>query len=92
MRACSRRLAVAVEAAAGTVAHADPDALRQIVLNLATNAVKYSEVGQIRLSAEPDGDHVAVRVRDSGIGIAPEHLERIFDPFWQVSGVGRGGT
>lgn len=74
-------LIVDVEAPNGAVAHADPDALRQIVLNLATNAVKYTETGSIRLSAQPDGDRVSVRVHDSGIGIAPEHLERIFDPF-----------
>ena len=40
--------------------------------------------GEVGLMAEVSGGHVVFRVRDTGIGIAREHLEKIFDPFWQV--------
>jgi signal transduction histidine kinase len=63
----------------------DAGKLRQILLNLLTNAVKFTDEGRIVLSAEEDGDETVVfQVRDSGIGIAPEHQEQIFESFWQV--------
>ena len=63
---------------------ADPERLAQIVSNLLTNAAKYTTPGgQIRLSAALDGDDVVLRVRDTGIGIDPEMLPRIFDLFTQ---------
>jgi CheY-like chemotaxis protein len=59
--------------------------LAQVVGNLLTNAAKYTEVnGRIWLSAEAHGDTAVVRVRDSGIGLAPEMVPRIFDLFVQV--------
>jgi signal transduction histidine kinase len=71
-------------------ADTDPDKLRQVLLNLVSNAVKYTRRGSValELSAEGGGDAVFT-VRDSGIGIAPEHLTRIFDPFWQVESTAR---
>ncbi|MBV8555303.1 MAG: PAS domain S-box protein [Planctomycetaceae bacterium] len=63
---------------------ADPTRLEQILLNLLTNAAKYTDLGgQIMLSAERHEDEVEVRVRDTGIGIAHEMLPRIFDLFVQ---------
>jgi PAS domain S-box-containing protein len=58
--------------------------LRQILVNLLTNAVKFTDHGTVSLSAVADGDDVVFGVRDSGIGIPPAHLERVFEPFWQV--------
>jgi two-component system CheB/CheR fusion protein len=56
-----------------------------VVVNLLNNAAKYTdEGGHIRLSAEKDGDLAVLRVRDTGVGIAPEVLENIFDPFSQA--------
>ena len=68
----------------GAVMQSDAVKVRQILNNLVSNAVKFTERGRVDIEAEADGETVAVRVRDTGIGIAPEHLDRIFDPFWQV--------
>jgi CheY-like chemotaxis protein len=64
---------------------ADPTRLAQVFSNLLNNAAKYSEDGgDITLSAELAGDEVRVRVTDKGIGIAADHLPRIFEMFAQV--------
>lgn len=64
---------------------ADPEKLRQVVLNLLANAVKFTEPdGQISLACHTDGDTVRVTVRDTGRGIPEDELARIFDPFVQV--------
>ncbi|HEX5438899.1 MAG TPA: ATP-binding protein [Gemmatimonadaceae bacterium] len=62
----------------------DPDKLRQILVNLLTNAVKYTERGSVTLQCLPERTGVAFAVRDTGIGIAPEDQERIFEAFFQV--------
>jgi PAS domain S-box-containing protein len=64
----------------------DPRNLRQILLNLLGNAVKFTERGEVALRARPEGGRLLLEVRDTGIGIPAEHLERIFEPFWQVDG------
>lgn len=72
------------------VVYADPGKLRQIVLNLVTNAIKFTpEGGSICVAAERGPDSVIIRVSDTGIGIAPDDLPRVFDPFFQVD---QGGT
>jgi PAS domain S-box-containing protein len=64
---------------------ADPTRLAQVLLNLLNNAAKYMHRGgHIWLSTELDGDQVAIRIRDAGIGISPEMLSRIFDMFTQA--------
>jgi PAS domain S-box-containing protein len=63
----------------------DGDKLRQILLNLLSNACKFTERGHVGLRLEPDGEsHVLLHVGDTGIGIAPEDHERIFERFMQV--------
>lgn len=64
---------------------ADPVRLAQVFSNLLDNASKFSEGGdRIRLSVARDGSEVEVRVEDSGMGIAPEHLRGVFDMFVQL--------
>jgi signal transduction histidine kinase len=58
--------------------------VRQILLNLATNAIKFTDRGEIRIGARSDGSDIVIYVSDTGIGIAAEHAERVFDAFWQV--------
>ena len=62
----------------------DPRKLRQILVNLLGNAVKFTREGRVAFEVEPDGGHVHLRVRDTGIGISPADLEVIFEPFRQV--------
>ncbi|RQP25026.1 PAS domain-containing hybrid sensor histidine kinase/response regulator [Piscinibacter terrae] len=66
---------------------ADERRLRQVLLNLLSNAVKFTDRGEVRLRvAKARGDATALRfeVEDTGVGIEPEHLEKIFLPFEQV--------
>jgi len=63
---------------------ADPARLQQIIVNLLTNAAKYTgNGGSISLSIEQQGSECTLRVRDTGIGISPELLPRVFDLFVQ---------
>jgi signal transduction histidine kinase len=63
----------------------DEKKLRQVLLNLLANAVKFTERGAIRVECQRDGsDFLSIVVRDTGIGIPPEHLDEIFNEFHQV--------
>jgi signal transduction histidine kinase len=62
----------------------DPDKAVQMLLNLLSNAVKFTEKGSVQLRARRVGEKVEVEVRDTGMGVEPEYLEQIFEPFWQV--------
>lgn len=62
----------------------DPLRLGQILANLLSNAVKFTQHGEISLFAELEQHRLILRVKDSGIGIAPEQIERIFRPFEQA--------
>jgi PAS domain S-box-containing protein len=64
----------------------DETQLTSVVINLLENAIKFSAEGsEVRLTAREVGaEEVAVRVEDQGVGIAPEHLEQIFERFFQV--------
>jgi PAS domain S-box-containing protein len=65
--------------------HVDGDKLQQIMLNLLTNAVKFTDTGgAIRLDVECDQREIRLHVADTGIGIAADKWEVIFDPFIQV--------
>ncbi|HVH07829.1 MAG TPA: PAS domain S-box protein, partial [Myxococcota bacterium] len=81
----ARRLTLAVsQIDAAARVNGDPARLEQIVVNLVTNAVKYSEPGgRVEVIAERSGDEAVIRVRDEGIGIPADLLPRIFDLFVQ---------
>ena len=62
---------------------ADPVRLAQIVENLLHNAIKYTDAGEIAVALAREDGRAVLRIRDTGIGIAPENLERIWEPFVQ---------
>jgi signal transduction histidine kinase len=62
----------------------DPGKLRQMLTNLLANAVKFTAQGGVVVRATQRGADVVFEVQDTGSGIAPEALEHIFEPFWQV--------
>jgi PAS domain S-box-containing protein len=64
----------------------DARKLRQILINLVGNAIKFTEQGEIRLAAEQVGDELHLQIVDTGSGIEPQHLDQVFEPFWQVEG------
>jgi PAS domain S-box-containing protein len=67
------------------VVRADVEKMRQILVNLLSNAVKFTDPGgAVELGCEVDDGWVRMFVRDSGIGIEPDQLDRIFEPFVQV--------
>jgi signal transduction histidine kinase len=70
----------------------DELALTGILRNLLSNAIKYTDAGEVRLTVSTLESSVEIMVVDTGTGIPPEHLGRVFEEFYQVPGVRRGGT
>ena len=66
-------------------ARTDPVLLGQVLRNLVANALKFAPRGEVRISCVAAGQDAVVEVRDDGVGIAPEHLGRIFDEFYRVA-------
>jgi signal transduction histidine kinase len=71
--------------------YADPRRVRQIVLNLVENAMKFTEKGSVRVTVDATGARVRIRVVDTGVGIPPESLGTIFEEFEQTAAEGRRG-
>lgn len=81
--AAGKDLTVTLSGRAAT-AWADPRRVRQIIGNLVSNAVKYTERGQIEVSVDPRDGGAAIRVNDTGPGIASADQSAIFQEFWQT--------
>jgi two-component system sensor histidine kinase HydH len=71
----------------------DPDRINQILLNLYLNAIDSMQNGgelNVELSSEGDGEEICIKVSDSGGGINPEHLSKVFDPYFTTKSTGTG--
>ena len=66
------------------VAHTDPVLLERVLRNLVSNAIRYTDDGGVLVSCRARGDKLLVQVWDSGIGISPANLPRVFDEFFQA--------
>jgi signal transduction histidine kinase len=75
---------------------ADPDKLKDVIMNLTDNAIKYTEQGKVwlEISCTPD-KQVKVSVNDTGVGVDPEEIDKLFNKFQRAKGIARispGGT
>ena len=91
-----KRLTLVIQSEASPIRMTtDIDKARQIIVNLAANAIKFTEKGEVRLGVTREADDVRFSISDTGIGIAQVDLQRLFRPFTQLdSGLTRkhGGT
>ncbi len=74
---------------------ADPDKIEQVLENLVSNAIKFTNSGTIKMSAKEENGEILVEVQDTGIGISEDHLERLFDRFYRTDKArsrDKGGT
>jgi signal transduction histidine kinase len=83
--AISKNLTLRSSAGSGLAVLADETALRQVLINLIGNAIKYTDAGEVAIEAEAQAKgSVVIRVRDTGVGIPPNQLPRLGTPFHQV--------
>jgi signal transduction histidine kinase len=94
--AAEKQLALEVDAPANLPpGRGDERRLTQVLLNLVSNAIKFTEAGSVSIGAKAEDGHFLVTVSDTGVGIAPEDQARIFEEFHQVDSSStrrKGGT
>ena len=87
----AKRIALAVDLPDTSILFAtDAGKFRQIVVNLAGNAVKFTSTGEVRLSLADEKGAIVLRVRDTGQGVSAEEAERLFESFWQAGSPSTG--
>jgi PAS domain S-box-containing protein len=82
-QAADKGIAFTVERA-GEGAHTDPELMRRLLANLISNAIRYTHRGEVRVSTVRRGELLAIEVRDTGLGIPRDLIERVFEEFYQV--------
>lgn len=81
----AKGLALGLDGVEDATVCTDPNLLERVLRNLLNNAVKFTERGEVVLSLNVQGESVAITVRDTGSGIAPEHQEEVFHEFVQLN-------
>lgn len=84
-------VAISAEGAPATIL-TDEVALTAILRNLLSNSIRYTDRGEVRLTVRELGGRIQITVSDTGTGIPPGQLERVFEDFYRVPGTRRGGT
>lgn len=93
-RARAKNIALAIDDHS-CMAIGDPGKIEQVIDNLVSNALKYTNKGEVRLQYAEANDEVTIEVTDTGIGISDEHLNRLFDRFYRTDKArsrDKGGT
>ncbi len=62
----------------------DGTKLRQMLVNLLSNGIKFTDAGEVRVGCAVDNGNLEVRIADTGVGIAADNIEDVFEPFWQA--------
>jgi signal transduction histidine kinase len=62
----------------------DGTKLRQMLVNLLSNGIKFTDEGEVRLGCSVSNGILEIQIADTGVGIAPENLDDVFEPFWQA--------
>ena len=88
--ASEKGLVLTVDVPEAITLKSDVGRVRQILLNLAMNAVKYSDSGTVEISVRGSDDEVSFAVSDNGVGIAEDQIGRVFDPYWRATTTGTG--
>lgn len=83
-------ISLTVAASAAVWADIDPDKIRQVVVNIVANAVKFTERGGVDVRLSVEGDRAALVVNDTGPGIAAADIDRVFEKFYQANGDRKG--
>jgi CheY-like chemotaxis protein len=90
-RSIDQRIEIALDLQPGLFVRANTSLLSQVFMNLFTNARDaMPEGGKLRVEARKAGNKIVARVSDTGIGMDPETLERVFEPFFTLKDVGKG--
>ncbi|WP_244885464.1 MHYT domain-containing protein [Herbaspirillum chlorophenolicum] len=86
LNAEKKRLDLVLDYASGVPEYfkGDPLRIQQVLTNLVGNAIKFTQQGSVRIAIAQVGDRIGIEVWDTGIGMTPEQLSRIFDPFAQA--------
>lgn len=93
--ASEKDIPLELEGEVKALVEADKDKIEQVLDNLISNAIKYTNTGSIQVSTALKKDQVKVSITDSGIGIGEEHIERLFDRFYRTDKArsrDKGGT
>lgn len=84
-KASEKKLEVSADIPNDFTLYSDKRRIKQVVLNLAINAVNYSDSGKILISIQPlEDEHLQISVKDNGIGISESNMARLFQPFQQI--------
>lgn len=84
MKASEKNLVLGISLKSDYYINANRDRIKQMYINLVDNAIKYTEVGEIKVSLESEGSWIKTTVSDTGIGFDEKHKDRLFERFYRV--------